>query len=63
MLIQKLFLRVRSIRCRFLLFAPPDAHTVPAARARGLLFDAISLPRRKEMAKEKTPRRSLLELP
>ena len=26
-------------------------------------FDAISLPRRKEMAKEKTPRRSLLELP
>jgi hypothetical protein len=26
-------------------------------------MDAISLPHRKEMAKEKTPRRSLLELP
>ena len=34
-----------------------------ASRARCTGMDAISLPRRKEMAKEKTPRRSPLDPP
>jgi len=46
----------------FLLFSSTDAHTALCARSR-LAFDAISLPRRKEMAKEKTLGHSLRDLP
>ena len=49
------FFLAAGARQDLLLSAYPDSHTVPAARVRGLIY-AISLPRRKEMAKEKTPK-------
>ena len=52
----------RASRRLFFAASPSHAHT--ALRARSLFSaDAISLPRRKEMAKEKTPKRSPWEPP